>query len=58
MYRQDEGSHNGCITNGNEGDDDGADHGQVIKFCVAIRSGKNFQSGIESFWSKILRVIF
>lgn len=49
MHLQDEGSRNGRIASGNEGGDDGADHGQGIKFRAATRSGKNFQSGIESF---------
>lgn len=60
MYIQDEGRRNGCIARGNERGDDGADHGKGIKFRVGTRSGKNFRSGIESFWNsgRVLRVIF
>jgi hypothetical protein len=35
----------------------GADHEQGIKFRVATRSGKNFQSGIGSFWNSIRHTV-
>jgi hypothetical protein len=44
VYRQDECSRNECIASGDEGGVNGAGHGQGIKFRVATRSGKNFQS--------------